>query len=368
VGVVRGATNRFLGLYDQVKRVSPLLQFGLEKVEQMPWKKADPVIDVLDNRIITITQSVSSKVTAIQSRFQTSKAAVTASATNITARATRTSEKWKDLRGELTKKAGLRIEQGLSQAREFSATRGKEIIHIDLIQYSRDVIDGASDAVTRKLKPVYDPIARNLAASVQKASQAASQLRQSVVDVSARANLRLRLKQARRAARELSSNGVAFAQAKYGDLASRIPDSSTLHKGLQFIAASPELFKKIKDKADLDASRGLLENLNHLVLAIRDVVCQSSEEEIPTQDISEIPEQVSGDELRPEDGILGQVSREDEIPAQVSGGEEEISEQVSDDEEEIPAEQALGAGEEIPEQESSDEQALGEDPEDEGDS
>jgi len=296
VGVVRGATNRFLGLYDQVKRASPLLQFGLERMEQIPWKKADPVIDVLDTRINTITQNVTSKVTAIQAKFQTGKAAVAAGAS-------KTSEKWKDLRGDLTKKAGLRIEQGLSQAREFSATRGKEIIHIDLIQYSRDVIDGASDAVTRKLKPVYDPIARNLAASVQKASEAANQLHQSVFKLSERANLRLRLKQARRAARELASNSVVYVQAKYGDLAARIPDSSTLHKGLHFIASSPELFKTVKSKADLDASKGLLQNLSDLMVAIRDVVWQSTEaEELPTEDEGEIPEQAVAEEIPAEDG------------------------------------------------------------------
>jgi len=285
-------------LYDQVKRVSPLLQFGLEKVEQIPWKRADPVIDVLDTRISTITQSVTSKVTAIQTKYQTSKAAVAAGAI-------KTSEKWKDLRGDLTKKAGLRIEQGLSQAREFSATRGKEIIHIDLIQYSKDVIDGASDAVTRKLKPVYDPIARNLAASVHKAAEAAGQLRQSVVEVSERAHLRLRLKQARRAARELASNSMVYAQAKYGDVAARIPDSSTFYKGLHFIESSPEMFKRIKNKADLDASKGLLQNLNDLMVAIRDVVLQQgAEEELPTEDESEIPEQATGEEILLEDGEM----------------------------------------------------------------
>jgi len=315
VGFVRGETNRFLCLYDQVKRVSPLLQMGLEKVEKMPWNKAEPVIDVLDVRIDNLTQSVSSKVTAIQSKYQTGKAVVNEGVA-------KTGEKWKDLRGDLTKKAGLRIEQGLTQVREFSAHRGKDIIHFDLIQYSHDVIDGASDAVTRKLKPVYDPIARNLAASVQKANQAASQLRQSVtesvVGVSERAKLRLRLKEARCAARELSSNGIAFAQAKYGDLAARIPDSSTLHKGLQFIASSPELFQKIKNKADLDASKRVLDNLNNLLLAIRDVVFQQDHQEEILAEAVELPEQASDEE-----------SEDAEIPGHVSGAESEEPEQAS---------------------------------------
>jgi len=299
VGIVRGATNRFLSLYDQVKRVSPLLQFGLEKVEHLPWKQAEPVIDVLDDRIGNITQCVTGKVAAIQSKYQTSKAAVSEGAN-------KTGEKWKDLRGDLTKKAALRIEQGLSQAREFSATRGKEIIHFDLIQYSQVVIDGASDAVTRKLKPMYDPVARNLVASVQKVNYAASQLRQSVVDVSERAHLRLRLKEARCAARELSSSSIAYVQAKYGDVSARIPDSSTLHKCLQFITSSPELFQKIRTRADLDASKRILENLNNLMMAIRDVVflqteIQTDEIEQPSEETDGI-EQPSEEEPLPSDG------------------------------------------------------------------
>jgi hypothetical protein len=319
VGVVRGATNRFLGLYDQVKRVSPFLQFGLEKVEKMPWQKADPVIEVLDSGIDHLTSSVTSKVAAIQNRYQTSKAAVTASATKTTA-------KWKDLRGDLTKKAGLRIDQGLNQAREFSANRGKEIIHVDLIQYSREVIDGASDAVTRKLKPMYDPIARNLAVSMEKAVQAASQLRQSVATVADPAKLRLRLKQARRAARNLSSSGLAYAQAKYGDLASRIPDSSTLRHGLEFLASSPELFKDIKNKADLDASKSVLENLNSLVLAIRNVVCQQAPgQEIPAGDdsnVASMKDLSNQDEKMPVDILADGAPVEDNDVAEHAGDEE----------------------------------------------
>jgi len=190
--------------------------------------------------------------------------------------ASRTTEKWKDLRGDLSKKAAMRLDQGLTQVREFSATRGKEIIHVDLIQYSKEVIDGASEAVSRKLetlKPMYEPVLQNLAASVLKANQAASHLRQSVLDATQRANLRERLKAARHAARELSSTSIAYVQAKCGDLVSQIPSpSDSLHKGMQFILSSPELFVKIKNKADLDASKHTLENLNNLMAAVRDVL------------------------------------------------------------------------------------------------
>jgi len=331
---VRGAANRFLVLYDQVKRVSPLLQFGLEKVEHLPWKQAEPVIDVLDNRIGNITQCVTGTVVAVQHKYQTSKAAVSEGAT-------KTSEKWKDLRGDLTKKAAQRIEQGLGQAREFSATRGKEIFHVDLIQYSQVVIDGASDAVTRKLKPVYDPVARNLVASVQKVNQAATQLRQSVVDASKRAHLRLRLKEARQAARDLSSSSIAYVQAKYGDVSARISDSSTLNKCLQFIASSPQLFQKIKTRADLDASKSILENLNNLMLAIRDVVLQQGEE-IVTEDVA---------------GTVVETSEEKihiDVPA-IPSKEEEISAEEGDFADQSPTEDAVASEDSQPEAEIRDE-------------
>jgi len=193
------------------------------------------------------------------------------------------------------KKAAARIEQGLTQVTEFSATRGKEIIHFDLIQYSKEVIDGASEAVSRKMdamKPMYEPVLQNLAASVLKANQAASNLRKSVLDATQRANLRERLKSARQAARELSHNSVAYVQAKFGDLASHVRSPhESFHKGLDFIASSPELFVKIKNKADLDASKHTLENLNNLLAAVRDVLFQAEEEPsagiVPTEEVEE---------------------------------------------------------------------------------
>jgi len=323
VGYVRGATNRFLSLYDQVKRVSPLLQYGLEKVEQMPWNKAEPVIDGLDSRIDSVKESVTTRVCAIQKRYEAGKQTVVAgiatskqtvaagieqgkqtvatgyetSKRSVVAGASKTTEKWKDLRGDLSKKAAARMEQGLTRLNEFSATRGKEIIHVDLIQYSKEVIDGASEAVSRKMdaiKPMYEPVLHNLAASVLKANQAANNLRRSVLEATQRANLRERVKSARRAARELSSTSIAYVQAKFGDLASHVPSpTESFHKALQFIMSSPELFVKIKNKADLDASKHTLDNLNNLMAAVRDVLFHDEEPSaaiVPTEEMEEVSE------------------------------------------------------------------------------
>lgn len=330
VGVVRGATQRLLGIYDQVKQMSPLLQVGFEKAEALPWKKADVVIDGLDSRITQITQIVTGHVTAVQTKYQEGKAAVNdqyekaqtkyqEGKAAVTGKyeegktlVCKTGEKWKDLRGALTKKTGLRIEEGLGQIREFSATRGKEIIHIDLIEYSREVLDGASDAVSRKLKPVYEPLSRNLAESVQKVNQAANQLRQALV-LPDREQLKLKLKNARQAARELSSNGIAYAQGKYGDLSARIAETR-LRRALEFIESSPELFKKIKDQADLNVSKGLLANIHDLVLAIRDVVMEASEEQ---------PEETEAEETGANQFLGEEEQREEEEEEEIAEGKKE---------------------------------------------
>jgi len=259
-----------------------------------------------------VKTSVTTKTTEIVGDVKTS---VTNKTTEIV---TKTTEKWKDLRGDLTKKAAERIESGLGKVREFSATRGKEIMHIDLIQYSREVIDGASASVSQKfhdasatIKPLYEPIHQKIASSVLKANEAMVQLQEAVVTMStekmeqvklARANLKLKLKAAIDAARELSASSVSFVQTKYGvakgksiefvsnkygeakGAISHMPEQivshmpTTAQKSVDFILSSPQLFARIKDKADIDTSKRTLDNLNNLMGAVKDVIFEAREE------------------------------------------------------------------------------------------
>jgi len=317
VGLVRCTTNRVLGLYDRVKSFSPLLRYGFETVENhIPSAVAnlkDPVIDGLDSKIDHVRACAQKAISPVQERLQELdadrdgkvslgdvKSSVSHKATEVVSR---TSEKWKDLRGDLTKKAADRIEKGFERVSHFSATRGKEIIHVDLIQYSREVIDGASATVSKRfydanatVRPYYEPVYQNVAKSVLKVSEAFGQLQEAVVHLSAekleqanaaRENLRQKLKNAIEAARELSHSSIAFVQAKYGvakEAVTELPGQVVPHlpipaqKSVNFILSSPQLFTRIKERAEVDASKRTLDNINNLMSAVKDVVFEGMAE------------------------------------------------------------------------------------------
>jgi len=311
VGLVRCTTNRVLGIYDRVKNFSPLLRYGFETVENhIPTAVAnlkDPVIDGLDSKIDHVRACAHKAISPVQDKLKDLdadhdgkvslgdvKSSVSHKTTEVVAK---TSEKWKDLRGDLTKKAAERIEKGFERVSHFSATRVKDIIHVDLIQYSREVIDGASATVSKKfhdanatVKPYYEPVFQNVAKSVLKVSEALAHLQEAVLNIStekleqakaAREALQLRLKNAIQAARELSHSSIAFVQAKYGvakGALTEFPGQVVPHlplpaqKSVHFILSSPQLFTRIKEKAEVDASKRTLENINNLMSAVKDVV------------------------------------------------------------------------------------------------
>jgi len=317
VGLVRCTTNRVLGIYDKVKNFSPILRYGFETVEyHIPTAVVnlkDPVIDGLDSKIDDLKTRAHKVISPVQEKLKdldadhdgkVSLGDVKSSVTHKTSEVvTKTTEKWKDLRGDLTKKAAERLERGFEKVSHFSATRGKEIIHVDLIQYSREVIDGASATVSKKfhdanatVRPYYEPVYQNVAKSVLKVHEALAHLQEAVVHIStekleqanaARANLRLKLQNAIQAARELSHSSIEFVHAKYGvakEAVSELPGQVVPHlpvpaqKSVNFILSSPQLFTRIKEKAEVDASKRTLENINNLMSAVKDVVFEGVQE------------------------------------------------------------------------------------------
>jgi hypothetical protein len=332
-------------LYGKVKSYSPLLKYGLETVEHhIPaaiTKLGNPVIDGLDVRLDHIRETASNVFSPVQKTYaglkgkateKASKVLVpvketyksldadqdgkvsladvkTSAATKTTELVSRTNAKWKDLRGEMTKKTTERLEKGLGKVCEFSATRGKEIIHVDLIQYCREVIDGASTTVSHKLhdasdvvKPLYEPAYYSICNGVLKLNEARHQLQEAVTSLpsqtleqakAARDNLRLRLRAALQAARELSTSGVSFVHTKYGaatEAASKIPKEMISHlplsaqKSVDFLLASPELFARIKEKADVDTSKRTLDNISNLLGAMKEVLlARPGEDDLATR-------------------------------------------------------------------------------------
>ena len=298
--LVRGTTDRVVGLYGQAKDYSPLLKNGLENVEsRIPAEWVDrftaasePVIEKLDNQLDRVIAPVQDRVVAVKDLQQSVsisgiKGAVTSAPTALITATGERVDKLRVIRGDLSKKAVVRLEESITAVREFSANRGKEMLHFDLVAYSEEVLDNASAAA----KPLYEPVQKNLAAAIVKLNAAVAQLQGTAVTKSAelkdfsvakRDELNARLQAAIAAARELSATSVTFVQQKYSDVSEQLPDEQRLQDlatqlpypvkdAVKFILQSPQLFLEVKTKADLTSSKRAIENVNSLLAAVREV-------------------------------------------------------------------------------------------------
>lgn len=262
-GLVRGTTQRVYGLYGQVTEYSPMLKNGLESVySRIPASvidrvtaAAEPVIDGLDTQLEQVHKVSLSAIAATEAKVG----------------------QWKSMRGDLSKKAVVRMEKGLTVVREFSANRGKEMLHFDLVEYSQQVLDNANTVA----KPLYEPVQNNLAAAVIKLNNAVSSLQEHALAKSA--DLQARLLLAIKAARDLSATSVSYVQQKYETAAKVCADEEKLQSmasqlpfpasdAIQFILQSPHLFMQVRSKADLDASKRIIDNARSLLAAVKEVV------------------------------------------------------------------------------------------------
>jgi len=306
--LVRGTTNRVVGLYGQAKDYFPLLKNGLENVEsRIPAEWVDrftaasePVIEKLDNQLDRVIAPVQDRVIApVQHRvvavkdLQQSvslsdiKGAVTFVPTALITATGERVDQLKVFRGDLSKKAVVRLEESITAVREFSANRGKEMLHFDLVAYSEEVLDNASAAA----KPLYEPVQKNLAAAIVKLTAAVAQLQDTAItksnelkefSVARRAEVNARLQAAMAAARELSATSVTFVQQKYSHVSEQLPNEQRLQDlatqlpypvkdAVQFILQSPQLFLEVKTRADLTSSKRAIENVNSLLAAVKEV-------------------------------------------------------------------------------------------------
>lgn len=285
-GLVRGTTKVVAGLYGQVKNCAPIIKTSFERVEsRIPTEwvdyvttKSEPIIDKVDNELDRQLDRVVPKVNQLQNvTLSDVTGAVVAVPSKVIAATGVKVGQWKSIRGDLSKKAVVRIEKGLAAAREYSATRGKEILHFDLIDYSEKVLDNASAVA----KPIYEPLQKNLAAAVIKLNTAMTSLQETAAKKSA--DLHSRLQDAIVAARELSKTSVAYVRGKYNIISSQLPDEQQVQAlagnlpfpvrdALKFILHSPQLFLEVKAKADINSSKRTVENVNNLMGAVKEVV------------------------------------------------------------------------------------------------
>lgn len=290
---VRNTTKRVAGLYGHVKNSSSLIKSSLETVESripMMWierftSARDPVIDKLDNQIEKVIKPV--KELSNVSVTDVTGAVAARTRTLYTATEDKIGQ-WKSLRGDLSKKAVDRLERGLAAAKEFSANKGKDMIHFDLIAYSKEVLDNANAAA----KPIYEPLQENMAAAIVKLNDAVTSLQVIVAARSVqtteqyeavRADLTARLHTAMNAARELSVTSIAYIQQKHSHLVSHIPPEYTpdllashlpypMDAAVLFILHSPHLFLEVISKADITTSKRAIDNIQDLLAAVKEVV------------------------------------------------------------------------------------------------
>lgn len=317
-GIVLTTTQRVLDVYKQAKDLSPMLKNSLESVEtRVPESFVDriqavsaPVLTDLDERYETLSQAVVKTVADVDEIIRPVRAAIdekiiepvastcTKTITNVSGAVTKTvadvqNVQWKDLRGDLTKKAVARLEQGFVDVKEFSATRGKDMIHIDLIEYSQllldngvkysqSVVDNARTAATPLLVPVTEQVIK----ATEVVRTAVLALQEAVVERSSQTSEKLtaRLAAAKEASMELGQKALELVQAKYGEVQAKLPDKevveqalmsrlpANLHPSVQVILNSPAVFSKVIAKADLATSKKAMDNMKALVAAVKEVV------------------------------------------------------------------------------------------------
>lgn len=221
---------------------------------------------------------------------------------------------WKDLRGELSNKARKRLENGLNEVVAFSSAKGKDIIAIDLIAYSRTVLDNALD----QANSVYEPAAATLATAVETAKATAASLQEAVSTHSAalkdrtvalaepvREELKQKLAAAVAAARELSGRGYEYTMQKWGEIKegyqekmpadlkpeaiiARLPPSVQDALRYMISCTSPDRWAKALTDADIDLSKTVLENINALLSAVKEVVWVQPPEEAAASPKSDV--------------------------------------------------------------------------------
>lgn len=115
-------------------------------------------------------------------------------------------QNFKSLKGDLSKKSTEVLNQKISQIRAYSANELKDIIHIDLIAYSSEVIDNASQAA----KPAYDLVQEKLAVAIVRVNDSVESIKTLAQVVKHEAQTKLN----REALQERLQDALARARAR----------------------------------------------------------------------------------------------------------------------------------------------------------
>lgn len=331
-GIVRGTTNGMLHLYYRMKNMNALFKYSAEAVENMQGGAipkfvesfSEPIIVGLDSRIGYARKAVEANVDFAKRTMNTclispvnesfvglldadkdGQVSVADVRNSVACAAGVAREKigdnfmhWKSLRGKLSKKATERLEQGLSGVSEFSATRGKEMIHFDLIDYSKKFLDSSAPILRPRIDPFLEPVLAAWArthASVEAVQQLAMQQggARAAFSLGNTASAAKKLKQGLAKAVSTSQQ-LAFATVQYIDKnVNSLP--TPLQSTVRFILESPQMVAAIKEQADFNTSKNTLDNVSNLLSAVGIVVFGlEDQKEVPSRAtktplLSEIP-------------------------------------------------------------------------------
>jgi ABC-type phosphate transport system auxiliary subunit len=195
---------------------------------------------------------------------------------------------WKDLRGDLSKKAVQRLEAGLSTVKEFSSEQSKAFLHVDLIQYAAEVIDNAQTTV----KPTFTALNEKVAAGILTVTQSVAKVQDLAIEKSKlgleqaeafRAELRVRLAAAITASRDLSNHSAEYVLQRYRQLSAldRQQIQASVNESIQYILTAPSLFAKLTDRFDKlgteITSMSAVEHINRLLSSLQVVFTRKTQ-------------------------------------------------------------------------------------------
>jgi hypothetical protein len=320
-GILRKTVDSAVSLvatsYDTVKNSNDILKSGLEKVEATtsPYTTpalekleniSGPLVEQLDGKIDSVvipavsnaSEKVASTVNTVKEYSSEAVNKVKASVNEkildpTTQQVQRAGETWTALTGTLSKEAASRLEASMERIRQLSANELKDYLHVDLVQYSTDVIVNARTTA----RPYYELVNQTLTEAVTKASTTALALQLELnartsslmLTPERRADLKLKLQAALEAARALSHTSVSFlvlstkkGAAKGAIALSSIPGQlkeqglvqslrAAPTESINFILAAPGFFTQTVEEIKQEEELDIVAAVRQLVAAVTEV-------------------------------------------------------------------------------------------------
>lgn len=300
---VDGVTTLAITSYDSVKNLNEYTKSIAEVAEgRLGWVagplsnfyiSAVPVIDSVDERvdgIVTAASSLKSRATegaenlksAYTETTGTLKTKATETAASFKSKATETAETFKVKATETVDTVKVKAVESYSGLKKYSATQGKEMIHIDLIAYAEEVLDNANNTA----KPAYLAVQKKLAVAISNVTTSVSALQDAVSKRVKEAELQEKLEVAIERVRELAKYGKSYVDSNLLQFrAFALEQSEALqtsyNKSITYVMAAPEHIHEYnqivmeKSGVDLEKHAALLKERAEEVIHQANTLIQS---------------------------------------------------------------------------------------------